>query len=100
MSAQDKTVVRRYYDEVLNRGNLAEIDAVMAPNVVINGNQMSCDAIKQMVTSSRVSFPDLQYKVEDMVAEDDAVTVRWSWRGTHEGVYRGAAPTWKQAPVA
>jgi len=68
----------------------------MSPNVVINGSHMSCDAVKQMVTSSRVSFPDLQYKLEDMVAEGDAVAVRWSWLGTHQGVYRGAAPTWKQ----
>jgi len=96
MSEQDKKVVRRYYEEVLNRGNLAEVDALMGPSVVMNGSQMSGEAIKQMVTSSRVSFPDLQYKLDGIVAEGDTVAVRWSWRGTHQGVYRGTAPTWKQ----
>jgi steroid delta-isomerase-like uncharacterized protein len=34
-------------------------------------------------------FPDLQYKLEDLVAEGDRVTVRWQWKGTHRGTYRG-----------
>jgi steroid delta-isomerase-like uncharacterized protein len=96
MSEQDKAVVRRYYEEVLNRGNLAEVDTLMAPSVVMNGHQMSSAGIRDVIASSRVSFPDLQYKLEGMVAEGDTVAVRWSWHGTHQGVYRGAAPTWKK----
>ena len=97
MPEQDKAVVRRYYEEVLNRGNLAEIDLLMTPTVVMNGEEMSCDAIKRMLTGSRVSFPDLKYELDDIVAEGDTVATRWSWRGTHQGMYRGAVPTWKQA---
>lgn len=39
------------------------------------------------------AFPDLRIDVEDMIAEDDKVVLRLTFRGTHEGPFRGIAPT-------
>ncbi len=68
----------------------------MTASVALNGNQISRDAIKQIVINSRLSFPDLQYRLDGMVAEGDTVAVRWSWRGKQSGEYRGTPPTWKE----
>jgi predicted ester cyclase len=43
----------------------------------------------------RGGFPDIQWKVEDNVAEDDKVAVLFSMRGTHRGPFFGVPPTGK-----
>lgn len=39
------------------------------------------------------AFPDLHVKVEDVVAKGDKVVYRNTVSGTHQGEYRGLAPT-------
>ena len=43
----------------------------------------------------RQSFPDVQWKLEDMVAEGNVVAVRWTLSGTHEGEFMGMPATGK-----
>ena len=42
------------------------------------------------------AFPDLQFTIEDMIAEGDTVVVRYTTRGTHQGNLWGIPPTGKQ----
>jgi predicted ester cyclase len=39
------------------------------------------------------AFPDIHYTIDDVLAEDDRVAIRWHWSGTHRGSYRGVEPT-------
>ena len=41
----------------------------------------------------RQSFPDVQWKLEDMVAEGNVVAVRWTLSGTHKGEFMGMPAT-------
>ena len=43
----------------------------------------------------RRSFPDVQWKLEEMVAEGNVVAVRWILTGTHKGEFMGTPPTGK-----
>lgn len=58
--------------------------------------QSGRDAYKQLVTVFRTGFPDIKVTVEDMVAEEEKVVARWSWRGTNQGEFQGIPPTGKQ----
>ena len=42
------------------------------------------------------AFPDIRFELDDMIAEGDKVAVRFTFRGTHQGVFQGIAPTGKQ----
>jgi steroid delta-isomerase-like uncharacterized protein len=53
-------------------------------------------AIIQMM---RGGFPDIQWTLEEMVAEDDKVAARFTMRGTHLGTFFGAASTGKKIAV-
>jgi len=44
----------------------------------------------------RGAFPDFHLTIEDQIAEGNKVITRVTFRGTHQGDYRGIAPTGKQ----
>jgi steroid delta-isomerase-like uncharacterized protein len=100
MSAKDnKTIVHRYFEEVLNQGRLAVADEILSADFVmkIPGFQLQgIDAFKQFVTDLRTSFPDIRFTLEREVADESKVAVRWNQIGTHEGYLYDIPPTGKQ----
>jgi len=101
MSAENKALVRRCFKEIWSKGNVDLIDQLVAANYTnhdpagpMPGNGR--DGLKQHVTAYRTAFPDLTFTVDDIVAEDNKVTARWTARGTHSGTLLGIAPTGKE----
>ena len=97
---KNKAVVRRFFDEVGNKGNVAAIDAFVSPNFV-NHNPRSDvtsdrDGFKQTWVRFRSVFPDWHTTVDDAIAEGDKVVVYVTTRGTHRGEFLGVPPTHKQ----
>ena len=48
---------------------------------------------KYAVQALQTAFPDLTMTVHDLIAEGDKVVARLTARGTHQGSFRGIAPT-------
>ncbi len=48
----------------------------------------------------RKGFSDVQWQLEEMVAENDTVAVRWTSTGTHDGEFMGLAPTGKKFKIS
>ncbi|WP_145027686.1 ester cyclase [Paenibacillus sp. Y412MC10] len=57
------------------------------------------EGLKQFAAKILEAFPDKQYTVEEIIAEDDKVLVRMTVRGTHQGVFFGTAPTGRKMNV-
>lgn len=93
---EHKAIVRRFFEDVWNKRRLEVVDEVFAATVLLNGQPVPREAIKQVVTARRLAFPDIQVTVEDQVAEGDKVATRRTWQATHEGPYRGIAATGKR----
>lgn len=100
MSMQDnRTLVRRYFEEVMNQGRLEVADEILSPRfeMKIPGFQLQgIPAFKQFVTDLRTSFPDLHFTLERAVADEHKVAVRWNQLGTHQGYLYDIPPTNKQ----
>ena len=47
----------------------------------------------------RQGFSDVQWKLEEMVAAEDKVAVRWTLTGTHDGDFLGIKATGKKISV-
>jgi len=88
--------------EVLNNGNLAAIDEIMAPTYVghVPGFPPSDrNGDKQLIGMFRSAFPDLQFTIEDQIAEGDKVVHRLTAVGTHKGVLLGIPATNRRVTV-
>jgi steroid delta-isomerase-like uncharacterized protein len=105
MSEENKALVRRYFEEVWDKGNLDLIDELFTTNFVRHGPSSTegevrgLEGFKALVTMYRTAFPDLRIPIEDLIAEGNRVVTRWTARGTHQGELMGNAPTGNQASV-
>ena len=105
MSEQNKTIVRRLFDELWNQGNLPVADELIAPTYTHHDASTpdlgrGPESEKKRVTLYRTAFSDLRLTVEDMIAEGETVVARWSCRGAHKGDLNGIAPTGKQFVIS
>ena len=94
----NKANVRRGF-EAVNQKNLAVFDELLTPDVVFHSASTTMqgrEAYKQFLSMYMTAFPDLQFTIEDMIAEGDTVVVRYTTRGTHQGNFMGIPPTGKQ----
>jgi steroid delta-isomerase-like uncharacterized protein len=47
----------------------------------------------------RGGFPDVQWTLEEMIAEGDKVAARFTMKGTHQGTFFGVSPSGKTISV-
>src|SRR5689334_19218275 len=94
-SEQNKLTIRKLYEEILNTGRWELLNPIIADDFIGVQGQKGAAAFAETVRGLREGFPDIQWTVEDLIAEGDKVVVRWSWKATHSGNFRGFAPTHK-----
>ena len=103
MSEENKAIFRRYVEEVGNEGHLDLVDEIFSDYVSHQPDgsvlQRGPEDVKRFMGEFRSAFPDFHTTIEDQIAEGDRVATRWTMRGTHEGEFRGIAPTGKQITV-
>lgn len=105
MSEQDnKAVVRRYYDEVLNQRNVDLLDDLAVEDYVEHdpfpGQGNGLGDLKARVTGLCAAFNPMHFTIEDVIAEGDRVVVRWTNAGTHSGGFMGIPATGKDFGIA
>ncbi len=94
-----KTLVRRWIDEVWNKGDFAVADELFAPTYVHRtptATIPNLEAFKKSISVFRAGLPDVQVTIEDLLTDGDKVVTRWVITGTHRGEVLGFAPTNKQ----
>lgn len=104
MSEENKELVRRWFEEVWNKGRVEAIEEMFDANGIAHG--LSDDPenpikgprdFRPFHTVFRDAFPNMMIVIEDMVAEGDKVAARCSVRATHEGEFLGRSAT--ESPV-
>ena len=104
MSEENKALVRRFLDELHNKGNYDIVDELLAPGYpgqgtggsAVGGGGASPEAVKEGARTRSAAFPDIQWTIDDQISEGDKVVTRFTMRGTHKGEYLGIAPTNKE----
>ena len=83
--------MRRLWDEVWNRADLAVADAIFDDAYAAHE--------KAFVPIIRAAFPDSHHTIEDLIAEGDKVVTRFTWTGTHRGEFEGIPPSGRRISV-
>ena len=105
MSVEDnKAIERRVIEEVFNQGKLEIIPELLSQDYVYHGpggmEFKGPEGFTQFVSMFRNAFPDINLKIQDMVAEGNKVLTRFTGSGTHQGELMGIPPTGKQVATS
>ena len=97
---ENLAAARRWYDEALNQRKLEVLDEILWPNAVHHAglfpDAVGADAVKGSLAPLSAAFPDIRFTVDDVLADDDTVLVRWTGKGTHTGTpFLGVATSGK-----
>ncbi len=95
MTIEDnKDIIRQWIEAWLKR-DLATLDRLFAHNYTVNDRFIGTEGVKQAVEFFHSALSDLSAELEEIVAEDNRVVIRWTVRGIHIGQFMGQEPTGK-----
>ncbi len=103
--AGNGALIRKWFDEVWNKGNEQTIDAMCSENAIGHGQaQHGADIrgpehFKQFWRSFRGAFSSIKIDIHDTIEQDDIVVARWTMAMTHTGAFLGIAPANKRVTV-
>ncbi|HET9450374.1 MAG TPA: ester cyclase [Aggregicoccus sp.] len=94
--------VRRSYEELWHQGNLDFIDENCTPDFVAHdafAGDVDREGLKGIVQLFRGAFPDIRFRLHEVLVSGNCATVRWSALGTHSGQLLDIAPTGHRVEV-
>jgi predicted ester cyclase len=96
-------VIQRFFNEILNDGNLSVLEKPIARDFIDHtpgpGQAAGRAGVQAKIEGLRRAFPDIRFVLEDAVAEGDTLAVRYYWTGTQTGPFLDMAPTGKPVRV-
>ncbi len=98
-------IIRRFYKEVVDGGNLDLIDELATEDYLdheegLPGQPSGREGVKFFATTIRDAFPDIRVKsIEPTLTDGELEATRAVLAGTHEGDFMGVAPTGKTVDI-
>jgi predicted ester cyclase len=97
MSEQNKALIRRFYDEVVNQRKIGLIEELMDGDFDDHAaHGKGRDHFKSLYHIMIRIFPDIQAEVLDLIAEGDKVVARVDFTATQADSFRGFPPAHKK----
>ena len=100
MPLDNEGVVKRWWEELWNKGDIALADEIVAAHYT-NHDPASpwvpsgIAGCKTLVTGYRTVFPDIHFAIEQQFAVGGTVVSHWRCTGTHRAEVMGIAATGK-----
>ncbi|MGA2727119.1 MAG: ester cyclase [Terracidiphilus sp.] len=103
MSAANKEVIRAFIEHVLNQGRFDRMNDLVLENFIeldpLPGQQQGREGLKAVLMQFRSAFPDIRWRIDEMVSEGEKVVTRFTWTGTHRDTFLGIPATGRQVEV-
>ncbi|MBI3265132.1 MAG: ester cyclase, partial [Acidobacteria bacterium] len=82
MSEQNKALVRKFYQEAFEKGNVSALDQLCSKDFIdhspLPGAAPGLKGMKDMVSMMHGAFGDIKVNIEELVAEGDTVASLFS----------------------
>lgn len=86
---ENKATLQRYYDEVMNKGNMSLLTELMDEDYYLETpttkTEKGYEVYKQAYDMRIATASDAQFSIDEMIAEGDAVAIRDYLKGTNTG---------------
>jgi serine phosphatase RsbU (regulator of sigma subunit) len=100
---ENKVIFRRYAEEVGNQQNFEIVDEIFERYIAHQPDGSTLERgpedVKRFQGEFHSAFSDFHISIEEQIAEGDKVVSRYTIRGTHQGDFRGMAPTGKEIEI-
>ena len=86
-----------------DRGEVDALDRLLSPGYRRRSSSadegLDLEQFKASIVTTRSAFPDLVTTIDEIMAEDDRVALRWHSLGKHDGSFLGVPPTHRTVEV-
>ena len=93
----NKIIVRKYYEELLNTGDISKIENYIAVDYkeVHDGvrYKLGIDGAREHIKGVRKVYPDIKLVIENQISEGEWVATVYSVTGTFKNEWLGIKPT-------
>src|SRR3954466_6181737 len=92
MSEANKLIAKRIIEEIFNKSDFTSLDELISEDITIHDTDkelLGLGQLRQGVVNLHIAFPDLHYVIEDLLQDNDKITLRCTGSGTHGGIFRG-----------
>lgn len=103
MSKTCDVLVKRWFEEVWNKGRREAIEELLAPNAIFHEGKTAIlgpEAFYPFFDRIQSAFSDIHISVQDAITEGEKVCVRWSGTMRHTGDGLGVPPTDEQLDIS
>ena len=99
----NKEIIRRFVQTTLNQGKVEEAGQYIWDDIVeqvpFPGQGPGADGVKDVIRQMITAFADLNWVIEEQIAEGDRVMTRFTWTGTHRAPFLGVPATGRPVRV-
>ena len=85
----NKALIRQVFEKVIPAGDSAAMRDLVAPEWIdhdpLPGQPAGLEGAEYVVSTMHGAHPDLRFDIDDLIAEGDRVTIRWTLHGTNTG---------------
>jgi len=101
-------IIKRFVEELWNGRKLDVADQIFSEDCVTHQLRSGVlaepahrgpEEMKEHVSGWLMSFPDLRFNIEQMIADRDHVVSHLVMEGTHQGAWMGISPTGKRIQI-
>ena len=104
MTVETNKQIMRLFTEFINTASEGLANELISPQAIFHvpgrpEPMRGPSGYLAIIAMMRGGFPDIQWTLEEIIAEDDRVAARFTMRGTHQGPFFGVPPTGNKIQV-
>lgn len=105
LSEANKAVIRRFYEQAWNQKQYDILEETHAADWIHHDPSNPLDlrngpeGNRARMMEVGAAFPDIHFRLDDLIAEEDRVAIRFTISGTHSGPFAGIPATGKRVSI-
>lgn len=96
MAQQNKELIKKIYDQCLNKRHFDLLKDLVSEEYIGIAGKKGAEGFQEPMQSLIKGFPDMQWILTNIIAEDDKVFVNWKVEGTHKNTFTNISATGKK----